>query len=148
MTRTHFKTQNRRSCVRQNAVFFAVHPRSGDRGYSYPYQCQGLTTPARLHPCGACSNSMRHSIFPLPSSWPLLTQISLSSCQSSPLRWTANHGPATKWTPSSHKRVHKWLSPTRFTVPLVTSGGKPSVSIAKTCRRSSGTLTLWTQLRI
>ena len=33
--RTHFKTQNRRSCVRQNAVFFAVHPRSGDRGYSY-----------------------------------------------------------------------------------------------------------------
>ena len=50
-------------------------------------------------------NSTRISIRPMQSSWPLLTQTWPSSCQSFPLRWTVNHGPATKWTPSSHNRA-------------------------------------------
>ena len=53
---------------------------------------------------------------------PSLIQIVPIGCQSVPLSWTVNHGPAPQKRPSSHIRNQMCFNPTRTAVPFASIG--------------------------
>ena len=65
---------------------------------------------------------------------PSLIQMVPIGCQSVPLSWTVNHGPAPQKRPSSHIRNQMCFRPTRTAVPFASIGCTPTLSVVSTWR--------------